>query len=50
MSEALLPVVVLAGGKATRLEPVTRTIPKALVDVGGKPLAAYRRRMRRKGR
>ena len=44
MSEALLPVVVLAGGKATRLEPVTRTIPKALVDVNGEPFAFHQLR------
>lgn len=30
-------LVLLAGGKATRLRPVTETIPKSLLEVAGKP-------------
>ena len=37
----LYPVVILAGGLATRLRPVTEKIPKALIDVGGQPFIAH---------
>lgn len=33
-----LPVVIMAGGKGTRLDPFTRILPKALIPIGGKPI------------
>lgn len=36
-----LAVAILAGGLATRLLPVTERIPKALVEVNGRPFAEY---------
>jgi D-sedoheptulose 7-phosphate isomerase len=37
----MLPVAILAGGKATRLYPATKTIPKSLIDVAGKPFVFH---------
>ena len=33
-----VPVVIMAGGKGTRLEPFTRVLPKPLIPVGDKPV------------
>jgi len=37
----MMPVALLAGGVATRLGPITQSIPKALVDVAGRPFIAH---------
>ena len=33
----MIPVVILAGGMATRMRPITEKIPKALIAIGNKP-------------
>jgi N-acetyl-alpha-D-muramate 1-phosphate uridylyltransferase len=39
------PVVILAGGLATRLRPVTEKIPKSLVEINGEPFIAHQLRL-----
>ncbi len=34
-------LVLLAGGLATRLKPVTETIPKSMIEVAGKPFIEH---------
>jgi N-acetyl-alpha-D-muramate 1-phosphate uridylyltransferase len=46
-SRRLLPVVILAGGLATRLRPLTEDLPKSLVDVNGQPFIAHQLRLLR---
>jgi NDP-sugar pyrophosphorylase family protein len=41
MTAPLPTVAILAGGLATRLHPITETIPKALVPVAGRPFLAH---------
>lgn len=43
-----LPVIILAGGLATRLHPVTKTIPKSLIEIQGEPFIAHQLRLLRK--
>jgi len=44
----LPPVAILAGGLATRLRPITTTIPKAMVEVTGEPFIAHQLRLLRR--
>jgi histidinol-phosphate phosphatase family protein len=41
----MLPVAILAGGLATRLRPLTETVPKALLPIGGEPFLAHQLRL-----
>ena len=37
----MYPVVILAGGKATRIKKITRTTPKSLIKINNKPFIDY---------
>ncbi len=41
----MLPVAILAGGLATRLRPLTETIPKALIEINGEPFLGHQLRL-----
>jgi len=43
-----LPVAILAGGLATRLLPLTGTVPKALMDINGEPFIVHQLRLLRR--
>jgi NDP-sugar pyrophosphorylase family protein len=45
MEVSLYPAVILAGGLAKRLHPVTMTIPKSMVDIAGEPFVAHQLRL-----
>jgi NDP-sugar pyrophosphorylase family protein len=45
VTSAPLSVAILAGGLATRLRPLTESIPKALVEVNGEPFIAHQLRL-----
>jgi NDP-sugar pyrophosphorylase family protein len=45
MTPLELPVAILAGGRATRLRPLTEMIPKALLDIHGEPFIAHQLRL-----
>ena len=50
MNSALNPlstVAILAGGLATRLRPLTETVPKSLLEVNGEPFAVHQLRLLR---
>jgi NDP-sugar pyrophosphorylase family protein len=40
-----LPVAILAGGMATRLQPITHKIPKLMVEVAGEPFFSHQLRL-----
>lgn len=41
----MLPVIILAGGLATRLRPITEKIPKSLVEINGRPFLDWQMRL-----
>jgi len=43
----LLPVAILAGGLATRLQPATEKAPKSLLEINGEPFAVHQLRLLR---
>jgi N-acetyl-alpha-D-muramate 1-phosphate uridylyltransferase len=47
MTTVPVSAAILAGGLATRLRPLTETIPKSLIDVNGEPFIAHQLRLLR---
>lgn len=48
MTGELYDVVILAGGLATRLRPLTEHIPKSLINIHGEPFIAHQLRLLKK--
>ena len=46
--KSIKQIVILAGGMATRLRPVTETIPKSMLEVAGKPFISHQLELIRK--
>ena len=45
MTNDLFPVAILVGGLATRLRPITESIPKSLIEVAGEPFIFHQLRL-----
>ena len=41
VSKFNIPVIIMAGGKGTRLKPITNIIPKPLIPIGEKPILEW---------
>jgi MurNAc alpha-1-phosphate uridylyltransferase len=41
----MLPVAILAGGLATRLRPITETVPKSMIEICGEPFAHWQMKL-----
>lgn len=41
----MLTVAILAGGQATRLRPITESVPKSLLELNGEPFAVHQLRL-----
>ena len=37
----MFPIIILAGGLATRLRPITEKIPKSLIEINGEPFVYH---------